>query len=267
MELRKHIVFPLLLTISLRVAMVPVEAQTTFGYAGKPCNELTGFIDFGYRDYDPVTGRFTTEDPVRDGYNWYSYVNQDPVNFVDLFGLKNVPVKSTHVMSTGEWADHLLNGWDKTIQSYGCAITLVSNIQNTRGFESTPDTINDKYVTSGNLSWDAYASDADMTVERIHKNFSAEDYAKQEDDMFNTYYTGIYVPYSGEGSNHWVGVEGVQKIDGVNYFVVSATSKYDTKENILQNRYDAGWIKKDDQILIPESKVNGAVVFKQEKNY
>jgi hypothetical protein len=31
--------------------------------------------------------RFTTVDPIRDGNNWFAYVNNDPVNYVDLWGL------------------------------------------------------------------------------------------------------------------------------------------------------------------------------------
>jgi hypothetical protein len=43
--------------------------------------------DYGYRDYAPAVARFTTEDPVRDGANWFAYVNNDPVNWVDPWGL------------------------------------------------------------------------------------------------------------------------------------------------------------------------------------
>jgi hypothetical protein len=35
----------------------------------------------------PAAARFTTEDPVRDGANWFAYVNNDPVNYIDLWGL------------------------------------------------------------------------------------------------------------------------------------------------------------------------------------
>ena len=31
--------------------------------------------------------RFTTVDPIQDGANWFTYVNNDPVNYVDLLGL------------------------------------------------------------------------------------------------------------------------------------------------------------------------------------
>jgi RHS repeat-associated protein len=57
------------------------------GYTGKPYDASTGLYDYGYRDYSPVLARFTTLDPIRDGSNWFAYVNNDPVNYVDLWGL------------------------------------------------------------------------------------------------------------------------------------------------------------------------------------
>ncbi|MCB8932317.1 MAG: RHS repeat-associated core domain-containing protein [Fimbriimonadaceae bacterium] len=38
------------------------------------------------RYYDPGTARFVTEDPARDGVNWFVYCNNDPVNTVDADG-------------------------------------------------------------------------------------------------------------------------------------------------------------------------------------
>ena len=58
-----------------------------FGYLGKPYNATTELYDYGFRDYSPEIARFTTVDPIRDGRNWYSYVVNDPVNYVDLWGL------------------------------------------------------------------------------------------------------------------------------------------------------------------------------------
>ena len=60
---------------------------TDYGYLGKPYDSITGLYNYGYRDYSPQTVRFTTVDPIRDGSNWFAYVNNDPVNYVDLWGL------------------------------------------------------------------------------------------------------------------------------------------------------------------------------------
>jgi RHS repeat-associated protein len=59
------------------------------GYTGKPYDRATGLYNYnyGYRDYKPDAARFTTVDPVRDGVNWFSFVNNDPVNWVDPWGL------------------------------------------------------------------------------------------------------------------------------------------------------------------------------------
>jgi RHS repeat-associated protein len=58
------------------------------GYTGKPYDAATGLYNYGYRDYAPELARFTTVDPIRDGANWFAYVNNDPVNWVDPWGLQ-----------------------------------------------------------------------------------------------------------------------------------------------------------------------------------
>jgi RHS repeat-associated protein len=57
------------------------------GYTGKPYDADTGMYNYGYRDYTPELARFTTVDPIRDGTNWFAYVNNDPVNWIDPWGL------------------------------------------------------------------------------------------------------------------------------------------------------------------------------------
>ncbi|PAV24721.1 hypothetical protein CF392_14705 [Tamilnaduibacter salinus] len=62
-----------------------------FGFAGGLKDSDTGLIRFGYRDYDPTTGRWTARDPI--GFaggdtNLYGYVLGDPINFSDGNGLQ-----------------------------------------------------------------------------------------------------------------------------------------------------------------------------------
>ena len=62
-----------------------------FGFAGGLYDRDTGLVRFGARDYDPLTGKWTTKDPImfRGGdSNLYSYTGNDPVNSSDPFGKK-----------------------------------------------------------------------------------------------------------------------------------------------------------------------------------
>jgi hypothetical protein len=42
----------------------------------------------GHRYYDPTLGRFLSRDPIKDGRNWYTYCENNPVPFVDPNGLQ-----------------------------------------------------------------------------------------------------------------------------------------------------------------------------------
>lgn len=53
------------------------------------------------RYYDPSTGRFITEDPAKDGANWYTYCGSNPINRIDPSG--------------NNWVtDGLNNAWNRT---------------------------------------------------------------------------------------------------------------------------------------------------------
>ncbi len=75
--------------------------STSYGYLGKPYDVTTKLYNYGYRDYSSRVGRFTTVDPVRDGANWYAYVNDDPVNYVDLWGLCQSGTDKKQILGEG----------------------------------------------------------------------------------------------------------------------------------------------------------------------
>jgi len=62
-----------------------------FGFAGGLHDRDTGLVRFGFRDYDPDTGRWTAKDPILfagGDTDFYGYCLGDPINWVDPFGLK-----------------------------------------------------------------------------------------------------------------------------------------------------------------------------------
>ncbi|MBP3505766.1 MAG: hypothetical protein J6K43_05115, partial [Lachnospiraceae bacterium] len=59
-----------------------------FRYCGEYYDAETGFIYLRARYYAPEIGRFISEDPIRDGLNWYTYCENNPVMFVDPWGLE-----------------------------------------------------------------------------------------------------------------------------------------------------------------------------------
>ena len=64
-----------------------LSGSSDFGYTGKQKDPTSNLYNYGFRDYNPANACFNTIDPIRDGTNWFSYCNGDPVNFVDLWGL------------------------------------------------------------------------------------------------------------------------------------------------------------------------------------
>ena len=61
--------------------------ENPFRYCGEYYDTETGFIYLRARYYDPMVGRFTSVDPIKDGLNWYSYCAANPVLYADKNGL------------------------------------------------------------------------------------------------------------------------------------------------------------------------------------
>ena len=119
----------------------------SFGYTGKAYDAGTGLYDYGFRDYSPNNARFTTVDPIRDGSNWFSYVVNDPVNYVDPLGLKTfeeIKEKAKAIVND------FVYGKQETIEVDGKEITVQHSSQLLEKISNLKDSVSDGLIYIGN---------------------------------------------------------------------------------------------------------------------
>ena len=75
------------------VELNPDETDTNpYRYCAEYFDIESGTIYLRARYYSPNHGRFTQLDPARDGLNWYAYCANNPIIYIDPFGLENLVV-------------------------------------------------------------------------------------------------------------------------------------------------------------------------------
>ena len=97
-----------------------ISQLSPFGYCGEYFDSETGFVYLRNRYYDPNTGRFISQDPIKDGNNWYAYCENNPVNRIDPLGLESYVFyttgKNSNFSSQAQWQkDRLENMGEKVI--------------------------------------------------------------------------------------------------------------------------------------------------------
>jgi RHS repeat-associated protein len=129
-----------------------LENGMNLGYTGKPYDAKTGLYNYGYRDYQPAMARFTTVDPIRDGTNWFAYVHNNPVSYIDILGLWEFNGDGTATAQPGDTLSGLAaeltgsgSGWEryefagdplKTIDPKTLQVGTVINVDNIVGFSN-----------------------------------------------------------------------------------------------------------------------------------
>jgi RHS repeat-associated protein len=63
--------------------------ENPFRFSTKYFDKETGFYYYGYRYYDPVTGRWPSRDPIEEngGLNLYGFISNDAISSTDFLGL------------------------------------------------------------------------------------------------------------------------------------------------------------------------------------
>ncbi|MGJ8697845.1 MAG: RHS repeat domain-containing protein [Verrucomicrobiaceae bacterium] len=67
------------------------EERVRYGFSTKPEDVESGLLYYGYRYYDPVTGRWPSRDPIEEdgGINLYAFASNNGINRWDYLGLSD----------------------------------------------------------------------------------------------------------------------------------------------------------------------------------
>ena len=117
-----------------------------FGYTGHYHHAPSGLNLTLYRAYNPALGRWISRDPIgeRGGINLYGYVDNDPVNLFDPFGLTDWGPVETQMLLRRAYRD----ATEGPIQGL---LNIKANSQGDYDFKDTGDT----FCVNGNRMSDA----------------------------------------------------------------------------------------------------------------
>ena len=133
------------------------------------------------RYYQPSTGRFLTEDPIRSELNYYTYCSNNPVRFIDPSGLLTVKKedilmakvdKNGNVISTRPATDEDYYKWAVSIArssiEKNTSATFVSY------FDQTMDFVNQMDDLRNQLAWETRLKSIYTTQDALYKIFSRD---------------------------------------------------------------------------------------------
>lgn len=179
---------------------------TPFQYVGSEgyyADKDNGLLKLGARYYDPTIGRFISNDPARDGVNWYGYAENNPVAEIDPTG-HYAQLKDPHIPETGTatqaisrrlvtWGRGILNAgktvvakiapYSKAITTAGLTITGTFVLAKStagpeydmwhQGFASFGD-LKKKYPSGPDMVWHHVVEQRMIERHKGEKDFSPE---------------------------------------------------------------------------------------------
>ena len=123
-----------------------------------------GWLDFGFRYYDPAIGRFPSVDPIADQFAFvspFNYAENEPVRHIDLWGLQQMlpnpyPIESQtsniYTVSRGETFYGIADELGVNREAFAQANPQIQNIDHIQpGWELN---IPDQTIEEGSLNQD-----------------------------------------------------------------------------------------------------------------
>ena len=129
-----------------------------FRYCGEQYDNETDSIYLRARYYSPSLGRFTTEDPVKDGDNWYSYCAGNPVNGWDPSGLKTYIICGPDQTEAQE-----RNKEDLEAKGEECEF---HSVENPGGFISTWNSLTEVMTDEDDLIINIHGTSTEMSINK-----------------------------------------------------------------------------------------------------
>jgi RHS repeat-associated protein len=115
------------------VTITGEASDNPFQYTGRE-NDGTGLYYYRFRYYSSELQRFISEDPIRlfGGFNFYRYVENNPVNFVDPLGLQT---QCSQSQCNQSWAQCYANCINTLAPGFG-TIFIGTNIVGSASFSA-----------------------------------------------------------------------------------------------------------------------------------
>jgi hypothetical protein len=153
-------------------------------------------------------GRFTTVDPIKDGNNWYAYVGNNPVNFVDPLGLDETEVINLQGSTLDFYEDYLDEQGYPQPQNAEELADILRNL---------PDDMESLIFAGGHGT---------KRVACMGEIIYASDLAKQNVDLNDDIQVYLITCYQGNFEERWANVLGVpvENVHGFEGSTLSYTS-------------------------------------------
>ncbi len=183
------------------------DLKIPFGFAGGLHDRDTGLVRFGYRDYDPDTGRWTAKDPIgfKGGTDLYGYCVNDPVNLADYDGLAWITVYAEanhHNSSAGSSASSFGHGFvgiqDDNGRPMGGMDAMGNYPASERHREGTNDDTHRIPDATSQYTWEITQEEADAALQAMqsdHYNFATDNCISRVQAALDA--AGIYHPSFG----------------------------------------------------------------------